>query len=105
VILVSDIGEGSSALYCLTNRTPCCGANTGGANRGVWKHLDNSTVSEVTTADIYWTRAFSSLLLNSRNSAVGATGVYKCLIPDERNILRTLTATIIGESTLLCIRL
>jgi hypothetical protein len=43
---------------------------------------------EDTTADIYFSRGFSSLQLNRGSSAVEPTGVYKCYIPDARNILR-----------------
>jgi hypothetical protein len=54
------------------------------------------------TADIYFTRGFSSIHLNRKSSAVGPTGVYTCLIPDPGNTLRTLAATIGDhESTLL----
>jgi hypothetical protein len=85
---LSKVGEGSGALYCLTDRTPCCGINTGGANRGIWRFPDGNNVGDI-TAGIYFTRGFSSLLLNRRSSAVGPTGVYTCLIPDAENVLRT----------------
>jgi hypothetical protein len=88
VVLVSDIGEGSGALYCLTNRIHCCGANTGGADRGIWRFPDGSSAREDTTAGIYFTRGFSSLPLSRRNSAICPTGIYTCLIPDaSRNLL------------------
>jgi hypothetical protein len=90
VVLLSDIGEGSSALYCLTERTLCCGANTGGADRGIWRFPNGTSVQENSAADIYWSRGFSFILLNRRSGAVGPTGVYTCLIPDAQDILRTL---------------
>ena len=38
MVLLNEIGEGSNALYCLTNREErCCGPNTGGTNRGIWR--------------------------------------------------------------------
>jgi hypothetical protein len=100
-VVLGNIGEGSDALYCLTNRTQCCGISTGGVNRGIWKFPDGTNVEEDTTADIYFTRGFSSIHLNRRSSAVGPTGVYTCVIPDAGNVPRTLTITI-GELTLLC---
>jgi hypothetical protein len=93
VVLPNDIGEGSSALYCLTDRTLCCGANTGGANRGQWRFPDGTNVGEG-TAGVYFTRGFSSLLLNRRTSGVRPTGVYTCDIPDAGDTLRTLSIAI-----------
>ena len=34
VVLLGDIGEGSNALFCLTNRMQCCSPET--VNRGRW---------------------------------------------------------------------
>jgi hypothetical protein len=91
VVLVSDIGEGSGALYCLTNRIQCCGDTEGGADRGIWRFPDGTNTREDTTVGIYFTRGFSSLLLNKRNSTIRPTGIYTCLIPDEsRNLLMML---------------
>jgi hypothetical protein len=97
IISLSNVGEGSSALYCLTDRTLCCGANTGGANRGIWRFPDGTNVREDTTADVYFTRGFSSLPLSRRGSAVGPTGVHTCVVPDAGNILRTLTVGLYGD--------
>jgi hypothetical protein len=93
---LSNVGEGSSALYCLTDRTLCCGYDTGGANRGVWRFPDGNNVGEEATAGIYFTRGFSSLHLNRRSSTVGPTGVYTCVIPDAGNDLRTLSIGLYG---------
>ena len=89
IVAPGDIGEGSGALYCLTDRTQCCSTEAGG-ELGVWRSPDGSDVSGSTTADIYLVRGFSSLLLNRRSSAVGPTGVYTCVIPDAGGDLRTL---------------
>jgi hypothetical protein len=94
VVSPSDIGEGSSALYCLTDETECCGVTTGGADGGEWRFPEGGLVGENTLTGVYFTRGFSSLLLNRRSSAVGPTGVYTCVIPDAGNVLRTLTITI-----------
>lgn len=82
-MLHSEIGEGTSALYCLTDREFCCSTEAG-ANHGSWNFPNGSTVN----VDI--TKGFSSILLNRRSSAVKPTGVYRCVIPDARNITRTL---------------
>jgi hypothetical protein len=97
IISLNSVGEGSSALYCLTNRTLCCGANTGGADRGIWRFSNDYNLREGAHADIYFTRGFSAILLNRRSNAVGLTGVYTCLIPDAQNTLRTLKIGLYGD--------
>ena len=93
VVLQSDIGEGSGALYCLTDRVQCCSPEAG-ANRGRWDFPNSSggtmSVFSDTSADTYSSKGFSSNLLNRRSSAVGPYGVYTCVIPDASNFLRTL---------------
>ena len=79
VVLLSDIGEGSNALYCLTDRIPCC-SSSAGDSRGLWRSPDGD-VHQDTNHGIYTSKGFSSLLLNRRSSTVGPTGVYSCLIP------------------------
>ena len=88
IVAPGDIGEGSGALYCLTDRTQCCSTEAGG-ELGVWRSPDGSDVSGSTTADVYLVRGFSSLLLNRRSSAMGPTGVYTCMLPDDGNVPRT----------------
>jgi hypothetical protein len=90
-VLLRDVGEGSSALYCLTNS---CSAETG-RNRGAWRLPNAASVGENTAAEIYLTRGFSSIHLNRRSSAVGQTGVYTCTIPDAGNVLRILSVAIL----------
>jgi hypothetical protein len=51
-------------------------------------------VGEGTYDGIYFTRGFSSLLLNRRSSAVGPTGVYTCVIPDAGGVLRNIFISI-----------
>jgi hypothetical protein len=88
VVLLSDIGEGTRALYCLTNRVQCCVHTEGGAHGGIWRFPDGTNTREDRTAGIYFTRGFSSLLLSRRNSGIRPTGIYTCKIPDEsRNLL------------------
>jgi hypothetical protein len=96
-VVVRKIGEGSGALYCLTNRTLCCGNLTGGANRGIWRFPNGTNVGDGTTTDVYFSRGFSSLLLNRRSSAVRPTEVYKCLIPDASNTIKALYIGVYDE--------
>ena len=85
MVLLRDIGEGSSALYCLTDTKQCCLS----ASQGGWRFPNDSCAHEDDpNADLYLVRGFSSLLLNRRSSAVEPTGVYTCLIPDSSNSSR-----------------
>ena len=82
--LLSDVGEGTRALYCLTSTARCCSTEAGGEH-GRWILPDGSN-----SDDLHFVRGYSSLLLNRRSSAVGPTGVYRCELPDARNVLRNL---------------
>ena len=88
-MLLSDIGEGSNALFCLTNRAQCCTAKAG-LNRGGWRFPNTSVVNN-NTADnyeFYRTRGYSSVYLNQRSNALELTGIFICRIPtnqSERN--------------------
>ena len=90
-MLLSDIGEGSSGLFCLTDRERCCSSNRGGDRRGAWIFPSGSeVVQEDGGGDIYRDRSYSSVILNRRNNAVEPTGIYTCEIPDAGNNVRTL---------------
>ena len=77
MVLLGRIGEGSDALYCLTNGTECC------SNEGMWTSPDGSSISESSSgSSVYIVRGSSSLLLNKRDVTDGPTGIYTCSIPD-----------------------
>ena len=92
-VFLGDIGKGSNALFCLTDRELCCSPEAG-ANRGRWDYGGGSVDSDT---PIYSSKGFSSILLNRRSSALGPVGVYRCVIPDAGNTLRTLSITVNGE--------
>ena len=83
IVFLSDIGEGSNALFCLTDRTQCCTTEAGGA-RGSWRFPNISIVTR-DDADLsfYAIRGFSSIRLNRRSDAVVPTGIFICRLPDE----------------------
>ena len=88
-MLLSEIGEGSSALFCLTNRRLCCSPTAGeGERRGAWRFPNGNEV--FMNGDVYSNRSYSSVILNRRNNAVGPAGIYTCEIPDAENINRAL---------------
>ena len=79
-VVLSDIGEGSEALFCLTPSTDCC------TSRGTWRQPGGSAVSTSTSgsAGFYFSRGSGSLPLNRRSSATGPTGIFRCLVPPGR---------------------
>ena len=82
-MLLSDIGEGSNALFCLTDRTQCCTTEAGDA-RGSWRFPNGSTVTlDDADLDFYAIRGYSSILLNRRSDAVAPTGIYRARLPDR----------------------
>ena len=96
IVLLDDIGEGSSALYCLTDRELCCSA-AAGRQRGLWLWPRGSAISE-TNSDVYTSRGFSSIHLNRRSRERIPAGVYRCLLPDAGNVLRTISVTVVNNS-------
>ena len=82
-MLLSDIGEGSNALFCLTDRTQCC-TTEAGQRRGSWRFPNGSLVTrDDANLDFYAIRGYSSICLNRRSDAVAPTGIFICRLPDE----------------------
>ena len=82
-MLLSNIGEGSNALFCLTDRTQCCTTEAGDA-RGSWRFPNDSRLTlDDANLDFYAIRGYSSIRLNRRSDAVEPTGIYICRLPDE----------------------
>ena len=79
-LLLSDIGEGSSALFCLTDREACCSEPN---SLGMWNFPDGTRIDQSSSSDIYFVRGSSSLQLNRRSGVTGPTGKFTCLIPGE----------------------
>ena len=98
IVLLDDIGEGSSALYCLTDRILCCSIEAG-QHRGVWRFPSGRHVSDGSPDVVYSVKGFSSIHLNRRSSAVGPTGVYMCFIPSLRDAGHTLSKLLLGVYT------
>ena len=75
IVLLSDIGLDSEALFCLTPSTDCC------TSRGVWRFPNGDSVTESTSSDWYFSRGNRILLLHRMSDAMGPTGIYTCLVP------------------------
>ena len=68
-----------STLQCVTNHTPCCGAADGG-----WRDPQGAVVQEGVqgATDFYVTRT-SSGMINLHRISGGASGMWRCDIPDS----------------------
>ena len=84
-MLLSDIGEGSNALFCLTNRRNCCTAEAG-LKQGGWKFPNTTTVTlNDSSYNFYRIRGYSSVSLNRKSEAMGPTGTFTCRIPNNQS--------------------
>ena len=80
-IVITDIGEGASALTCHTELTTCCreqDSPSGGA-LGEWIGPDSNQISTNSTDRFYVTRQQSSISLN-RGGSNTVGGLYCCVI-------------------------
>ena len=88
-MLLSNIGEGSNALFCLTDRTQCC-TTEAGLNQGGWRFPNGTTVTLADTSlNFYRIRGYSSVRLNRRSDAVAPTGIFTCRIPTSQSVMNT----------------
>ena len=84
-VIITDIGEHSRALICMTDNATCCSNQ-----RGHWLFPDGSPVSgNRSGGDIYRTRGPQIVFLHRRNNALGPLGSYCCDVdtvadPDAR---------------------
>ena len=76
-MLLSDIGEGSEALFCLTPSPECCT----NPNRGQWRSPSDSAFPTSTSSNIYFSRGNSFLSLNRMSDVTEPTGIFLCRIP------------------------
>ena len=88
-MLLSYIGEGSNALFCLTDRRNCCSTEAG-LNRGRWRFPNDTSVTlDDTLLNFYRIRGYSSVRLNRMSDAVAPTGIFTCAIPTNQSETNT----------------
>ena len=94
VFLMTDIGEDSKALLCVTDHEQCCRSY----RVGEWYYPNNTAVSTSGSGfDFYRNRGPQAVRLNRRNNALSPTGRYHCTVPDASGTFQILIAYIIGE--------
>ena len=95
IFLITDIGQESTALMCVTDREGCCQT----VRAGEWHYPDNTQVPNLSAGlDFYRNRGPQAVRLNRRNNALSPTGKYYCRIPDASGTLQTLVANIISKT-------
>ena len=108
IVTLEDIGEGSDALFCMTDVTDCCQPHLGRA-LGNWFFPNGTRVpSSGNQWDFHRTRGQSVVRLQRRRG--GADGIYHCVIPVPQSDAEDVNQTIFigvytastGESSLAC---
>ena len=77
---LSSIGEGDSALQCVTDANCCSPPNRAGE---FYFPNGNLVLTQGSGADIYRNRGEGMIRLNRRNNATSPTGNFTCKIPDS----------------------
>ena len=94
---LEDIGEGGAALHCLTDQPACCRPPYSGAI-GNWYFPNGTRVpSSSQQWDLHRTRGHMVVSLHRRSG--GVDGVYRCVIPDTRNVIQTIYIGVYSAST------
>ena len=87
IVTLTEIGEGDSALLCITNSSDCCRGmhlSEMGIKRE-WHYPDGTAVQGKDSGNIYRNRDPSVVRLNRRNNVTSPTGIYRCEIPDDHS--------------------
>ena len=85
----TDIGEGTTALQCTTDKVTCCTNQNGETRDGYFYYPDGTLVPLMGDAISPYYRTRSSMLisLNRRsNIPTQPTGEFRCEIPDASGI-------------------
>ena len=94
IVNLSDIGEDSKSLLCLTNKTDCCsdpGTPTNVGSLGKWYFPNNTAVRKyMNSNDLYQNNGLSVVRLNRRSNITSPTGLFSCEIPDDNGIKQTI---------------
>ena len=91
IVTVEDIGEGNHALLCITNLTTCCRSADDIPNgaKGNWYFPNGCKVPGSTVErNFFRDRGQRVVKLNHRGG--GEEGIYRCEIPDSRNVSQTI---------------
>ena len=101
IVALEDIGEGDNALLCISNQTDSCQHPPTGVvdlGLGSWFFPNGTKVpNESNQWGFYSSRGPGVVGMNRRRG--GVTGVFRCEIPDARNVTQTIYIGVYTEST------
>ena len=91
IVTLEDIGGGNHALLCVTNLTTCCRSvdDFPSIAKGNWYFPNGCKVPGSTVErNFFRDRGQRVVKLNHRGG--GEEGIYRCEIPDSRNVSQTI---------------
>lgn len=87
IVNVTDIGEGSQSLFCVTNNEKCCRKIDNEIKaQGNWYFPNNGSPVDVRINNengFYKNRGPGVVRLHRTNDTSSPTGLFNCTLPDE----------------------
>ena len=82
-VAISDIGEGSASILCITDKNDCC-RSPHGTTVGEWYFPNNESAVGIKGGggSFYRDRGASVVCLHRRHNATMPTGLFCCVVPD-----------------------
>ena len=102
IVNIQDIGAGTNALFCLTDRMHCCRKRDGGAS-GEWYLPGESDpipgASSATDRDTFRKQRWTSVVaLIHNNNPTTPLGLYRCEVMDSNNITQSVYVGVYGAN-------
>ena len=88
VVTLEEIGEGGDALLCVTDLTACCRPPYTDWSSAWYFPNETRVPSPGSWWKFYRTRGQMVVSLHRRRG--GESGIYRCEIPDARNVIQTI---------------
>ena len=88
-----DIGEGDNALFCKTNRKECCRTPPNRIGEFYYPNGVRVPIAKLLHG-FYRNRGEQVIRLNRRKGITSPTGRYRCAIPDDSGVMRTIYVTL-----------
>jgi hypothetical protein len=95
-VAISEVGEGTGALYCRTDKEECCGTLP---NRFGQFYYPNGVQVPINSRQqgFYRNRGNQIIRLNRREGITSPTGTYRCEIPNADDEVVKIYITLTGN--------
>ena len=98
IINANEIGEGTMALFCFTNKLNCCSGTFGLS--GEWYFPNGSAVEKKRNGGaVYRNRDLSVVRLNQKSISSSPAGIFHCEIPLKNGTNKSLYVGIYPTSS------